>query len=56
MKVMWQGMDIDVECRTGFTVYNQDGTSYVQVHMTPHVPPMPDGPGGGEPLPEPRVA
>lgn len=56
MKVTYQGMEIELEMRTGFTVHNQDGTSYVQVHVTPKLPPLPGGPDGGEPLPEPKSA
>ena len=56
MKITYQGVEIELELRTGLTVHNQDGTSYVQLHVTPKLPPFDGGPGGGEPLPEPKAA
>lgn len=52
------GIEVELEITPGFTVYNQDGTSYIQVYVKPHIiGGGPDGPsGGGEPLPEPKSA
>ncbi len=53
VKVTYQGIEVELELRRGFTVHNQDGTSYVMMHVDSVV--IPDGPGGpggpGEPLP-----
>jgi hypothetical protein len=56
MKITYRGIELEVEVKTGFTVHNQDGTSYVNLYLTPKLPPSPNGPGGGEPLPVPKVA
>ncbi|ACF34093.1 hypothetical protein I5H93_gp030 [Mycobacterium phage SuperGrey] len=57
MKVTYRGMEIELELRVGFTVHNQDGSSYIQVHVTPTsiTGGGPDG-DGGEPLPIERAA
>lgn len=53
MKVTYQGIEVELKLRPGFTVHNQDGTAYKLMYVdSVVVPPLPPGPGGpGEPLP-----
>lgn len=58
MKVTYQGIEVELTLRRGFTVHNQDGSSHVMMHVDSVV--VSDGPGGpdgpGEPLPIERAA
>jgi len=50
MRITYQGVDVELKVRVGFTVHNQDGTSYLPVFVEADIPPEPPR-GGGEPLP-----
>lgn len=52
----FRGAKFEADLTTGFTVYNQDGSSYVQVRVKDVRIIDPPPSGGGEPLPVPRSA
>jgi hypothetical protein len=59
MRITYQGFEVELKLRTGFTVHNQDGTAAVLVHVDDvKIVSGPDGgPGGpGEPMPIDKAA
>ena len=56
MKITYQGVEVELKLRVGFTVHNPDGTAYLPVFVDAVLPPIPPNGDGGEPLPLPRAA
>lgn len=52
MKITYQGVEVELNMRPGFTVHSQDGTSALMVYVDPVILSGPGGPDGpGEPMP-----